>query len=74
MLVLSSEVSVLELSDGRIINFYAVWPMHQCEVDLKLKRGLDALLNHFEKHQVNELLDLNRPAVVASKPWWNFWG
>ncbi|MGZ0167529.1 MAG: suppressor of fused domain protein [Planctomycetales bacterium] len=73
-LVLPSEVSVLELSDGRIINFYAVWPMHQCEVDLKLKRGLDALLNHFEKHQVNELLDLNRPAIEASKPWWKFWG
>lgn len=73
-LVLPSDVSVLELPDGRKINFYAVWPMHQCEVDLKLNRGLDALLNHFEKHQVNELLDLNRPAVAVSKPWWKFWG
>ena len=73
-LVLPSEVAVLELPDGRKINFYAVWPMHQSEVDLKLQRGFDALLDHFQKHQVTELVDLNRPAVVASKTWWKFWG
>ena len=74
-IALPADVALLELPDGRKINFYAVWPMHQSEVDLKLKRGLDALLDQFEKHQVTELLDLNRPpAVVETKPWWKFWG
>ena len=73
-IALPVDVALLELPDGRKINFYAVWPMHQAEVDLKLNRGLDALIEHFEKHQVTELLDLNRPAVVASRPWWKFWG
>ena len=72
-LLLPSKVSSLELSDGRKINFYAVWPLHQAEVDLKLSRGLGALLDHFEKHQVTELVDVNRPGTVA-KQWWKFWG
>ena len=71
-LVLPADVSVLELPDGRKINFYAVWPLYQSEVDLKLTKGLDALLGHFEKHRVTELLDLNRPGQ-SPKPWWKFW-
>ena len=73
-IMLSPEVADLDLPDGRKINFYAVWPLYQSEVDLKLNRGLDALIDQFEKYQVTEVLDLNRPAVVASKPWWKFWG
>lgn len=72
-LILPSEVGVLKLADGRRINFYAVWPLYQSEVDLKLNQGLDALIDRFERHQVTELLDLNRPAVVSSRPWWKFW-
>ena len=72
-LVLPEEVAVLELPDGRKINFYTVWPLHQSEVDLKLNRGLDALLDHFQTHQVTELVDLNRPALTP-RPWWKFWG
>ena len=73
-LVLPPEMARLDLPDGRKINFYAVWPMYEAEVDLKMRRGLDALLGHFKKHQVTELLDLNRSGAVAANPWWKFRG
>lgn len=71
-LILPSEVAELQLPDGRTINFYAVWPLYQEEVDVKLSKGLDGLIGCFEKYQVTELIDINRP-VSASKPWWKFW-
>lgn len=72
-IALPADVAVLDLPDRRRINFYAVWPLHQSEVDLKLNRGLDTLIDRFEQQQVTELVDVNRAAVVAPDPWWKFW-
>lgn len=33
---------------GHAIHFYALWPLHRAEMDLKLERGLDALLDRLE--------------------------
>lgn len=72
-IALPTDVAVLDLPDRRRINFYAVWPLHQSEVDLKLNKGLDTLIDRFERQQVTELIDVNRAAVVAPGPWWKFW-
>lgn len=65
------EFHQLELDD-RVINFYGVWPLYPAEVDLKLNKGLDALLDRLERNGVTELIDVDRPDTCAKKGW-RFW-
>jgi hypothetical protein len=55
-----SEFYELELSDGRSINFYAVVPLYPEELQLKLTRGTNALLDRFDKEGISELLEPKR--------------
>ncbi len=71
MLVVPSDFSRVELDD-RVINFHAVWPMFPSEVEYKLTHGLESLLDRFEKHQVTELVEIDRANTCAS-PGWMFW-
>ena len=50
----------LQLRDGREINVYAVVPLYAEELQLKLTRGTDALLDRFDVAEVTELLDPRR--------------
>jgi Suppressor of fused protein (SUFU) len=59
------EFDELTLPDGRTIHFYAVYPLHQDEMDFKLEHGCDALLDRFVEAGVTELVDASRPSVVA---------
>jgi len=53
----------LETPDGRTIHFYALIPLHEDEMNLKLKKGADALMDRFDAAGVTELLDPRRPSV-----------
>jgi hypothetical protein len=46
------------------ITFYAVFPLYAEEMDLKLKKGADVLLNRLEAIEANELVNLNRKNVA----------
>jgi len=61
------EASTLVTASGAVINLYSVLPLHPEEVDLKLKKGADALLDAFDAHGVTELLDPQRPPAVRRK-------
>ena len=65
------EFAQLELDD-RTINFYGVWPLYPSEVDFKLNKGLDGLLDKLERNAVTELIDVNRVNACA-KSKWKFW-
>ena len=54
----------LEVDPGTTIHFLSFVPIYKEEMDLKLRKGLDPLLSKFEKAQVSELLDINRPNTV----------
>lgn len=73
MLGLPMTVSVdfhqLRVSDEKTIHFYSVLPLHQDEMDFKLKRGGAALVDRFEQAKITELLDPQRPSAVR-RPWW----
>ncbi|MBM83926.1 MAG: hypothetical protein CMJ78_25500 [Planctomycetaceae bacterium] len=60
----------LEVSESKTIHFYSVVPMYPEETDYKLSKGLDQLLQRFDKHQVSELLELDRRNVGKSR--WKF--
>ncbi len=50
----------LDMEDGQTVHFYAILPIYLEELEHKLEYGLDALLDRFEEHHVNELLYVNR--------------
>lgn len=64
----------LPIGDEKRIHFFGVVPLHQDEMDLKLREGAEALFDGFDEHNVSELLDPARPSTVAKKSWFGFGG
>ena len=61
-----SEFYELQLSDDRLINFYAVVPVYADELQLKLTQGTHALLDRFDETGVSELLDPTRDNTCSN--------
>ena len=57
----------LELPDGRSLSFFAVVPLHEDEMNFKLKKGNDALVDRLDEAGVTELLDPSRPSVAPRR-------
>jgi len=68
-LTVSTDFWKLRVRDDKIIHFFAIVPLYQDEMDLKLKKGAETIVQGFEKAKYSELLDLSRRSVAAS-PWW----
>jgi hypothetical protein len=62
---LPPEFYTLKIDEKKTIHFHAVVPLHADEMELKLKRGSDALFDGFERHRVSELLNPFRPSSLA---------
>ena len=58
----------LVLEDGRTIAFMALMPLYPEEMDLKLKKGAEALLLRMHKKDVWDVIDTGRPNV-GRKRW-----
>jgi hypothetical protein len=50
----------LDMEDGRQVHFYAILPIYLEELEYKLEHGMDALLDKFEEHHINEIFDPKR--------------
>jgi len=66
---LPEEFFQLQTKAGETISFYHLIPLYYEEMDLKLKKGADALEELFEKQNLSFILDIKRPNVAASKGW-----
>ncbi|MCG8697063.1 MAG: suppressor of fused domain protein [Bacteroidales bacterium] len=53
--------------ENKTINFFSLIPLYQEEVQLKLDKGIEALFDDFEKHNVTDVIDINRPNVALRK-------
>jgi Suppressor of fused protein (SUFU) len=53
--------------EEREIQFLAVMPLHRDEMQLKLDKGLDALLDLLDEAELTEILDPERPSVVPRR-------
>lgn len=53
--------------DSKTIDFYTLIPIYTEELELKMKKGVDALFDGFDKFGVSDILDLNRPNTVKRK-------
>ncbi len=64
----------LRIDDEKTIHFHAMVPLTTDEMQLKLDQGAEALFDGFEKHAVNELLDVTRASTIQRRAsWFNFW-
>jgi hypothetical protein len=66
-LTTTDEFHELRVSDEKTISFFALVPLYAEEVELKLKKGADALLARFEKCRVNEVLNIKRTNTCATR-------
>ena len=62
--------SQLVINDEKTIHFFSIVPLYKEEMQVKLDKGTEALLEGFGKHNVTELLDVKRPNVCKKKGWW----
>lgn len=58
----------------KLIRFFQLMPLYREELDFKLNKGLDALVERLDEFGVGEVIDLHRPNVITGKakkkPWW----
>lgn len=55
------------LSTGEAVNFFALEPIYDDELDLKLNQGSDVLIARLEAANAFELYDPHRPSVATQK-------
>ncbi|NBD26117.1 suppressor of fused domain protein [Paenibacillus glycinis] len=68
----ASEFQTLRMDEERLIRFYAIVPLYEEEMQVKLDRGFDALIEKLEQGGVSQLIHETR-ANVGKKPSWKFW-
>lgn len=68
-LSLPQEALQLRVGDD-VIHFYAAWPLYLEEMKLKMDKGLNALIDKFEKAGTRELIDPVRPNSCVKKSFW----
>jgi hypothetical protein len=61
------EFHTLEIKNVKDISFFAMVPLYESEMNLKLRSGLDALLSRFDKHGVSDIVDLSRKDTAVRR-------
>lgn len=59
--------SSLEIDDDKIIEFYSIVSLYDEEMDFKLDKGADLLLDKFDKHGISDIIDTKRKNVVKKR-------
>jgi hypothetical protein len=72
-LSLGREFFELKIDDKKSINFYCLYPLYKEEMDFKLKKGTDALIDRFEEYNVSDVVDINRKNTCAKKGLFGMW-
>jgi hypothetical protein len=63
------EFSQLSIPNTKSIQFYSVVPLFQEEMELKLRKGSDELLERFDKNGINDFIRLERKNVAKRRIW-----
>lgn len=72
-LSLPEEFRELKVNDEKTINFYSLYAIYKEEMDLKMRKGYEALLDKFEKYGITDVVDLGRPNAAAKKGFLGLW-
>lgn len=63
----------LKINEEKTINFYCLYPLYKEEMDFKLKKGRDALIDKFREIQVTDVVDIERPNTCRKKGLFGLW-
>lgn len=66
-LSMPGEFFTLNTQDGLAIHFYCLYPLYKEELDYKLNKGADKLIDKFEKYAISDVLDVNRKNTCRKK-------
>lgn len=72
-ITLSDDFFKLEINTEKTINFYCLYPLYKEEMDYKLKKGSDALIDNFEKYNISDVVDINRRNTSLKKGLFGLW-
>ena len=63
----------LKVNDEKTIRFYCLFPLYKEEMELKLKKGTNALIDQFKKFRVTDIVDIKRPNTCKKKGLFGLW-
>jgi hypothetical protein len=66
LLTEASERGWLQLSDGRRVAFYSMYPIYTEERDLEKAQGVEDLVRRFLDRGISQVVDVRRPNVATS--------
>lgn len=70
---LPEEFSELRINEDKKINFYCLYPLYKEEMNYKLSKGSDALLNKFEKNAISDVIYPDRLNTCGRKGLFGWW-
>lgn len=66
-----SGFQVLDIPGVKQVSFYSIVPLHQKEMEYKLRLGTDKLLDRFDRKGFNDIVDVKRADVTTKR--FGFW-
>lgn len=69
-LTLGEEFSRLRRTDGANTHFWAVIPLYEDEVELKMRQGTDALMDAMDRAKVTDVVYEKRPRATGQRKSW----
>lgn len=61
------EFAELKINEGKTIEFYSIVPLYNEEMNLKLAKGSDLLLDKFDDNDISEIININRKNVAKKR-------
>ncbi|MQX53473.1 suppressor of fused domain protein [Alcanivorax sediminis] len=63
----TEEFRSLEINKEKVIEFYSVVPLYDEEMNLKLRKGTDSLLDRFDKYAISDLIEIDRRNIAKKR-------
>lgn len=57
----------LQIDEEKTISFACILPLYEEEMNLKLKRGVEALVEKLSKYEMDDIVDINRKNVAKKR-------
>lgn len=70
---LGKKLLPLKIDNEKTINFYCLYPLYKEEMELKMKKGVNALLDQFDKYRVPDVVDIYRPNTAKKNGLFGLW-
>ena len=72
-LSLGPDFHELKINEDKTIQFFCLYPLYKEEMDFKLKKGSDALLDKFDKYNVMDIIAVDRTNTCLKKGLFGLW-